>query len=55
MERFAGVSGESIEALLRIAVGIALSEVVARASGTRKAGLIRRSLNEILRECLSNP
>lgn len=55
MERFAGATGESIESLLRVAVAIALSEVAARASGMKKAGMIRRSVNELLRECLSNP
>ena len=55
MERFEGTSGESIEALLRVAVAIALSEVAARATGVKNAGIIRRSVNEILRNCLSNP
>lgn len=55
MERFAGADGESIEALLRVAVAIALSEVAARASGVRRSSAIRRSLNELLRDCLSNP
>jgi hypothetical protein len=53
MERFAGATGESIEPLLRVAIAIALSEVAARASGVRKASVIRRSVNELLRECLS--
>ena len=55
MESFEGSSGESIEALLRVAVAIALSEVAARATGISGASVIRRSLNEILRECFSNP
>ncbi|MEI8348706.1 MAG: ATP-binding protein [Candidatus Omnitrophota bacterium] len=55
MERFEGSSGESIEALLRLAVAIALSEVAARATGVRRASVIRRSVNEILRDCLSSP
>lgn len=55
MERFVGATGESIEALLRVAVAIALSEVAARASGVRKASVIRRSVNEVLRDCLSSP
>lgn len=54
MERFTGATGESIEPLLRVAVAIALSEVAARASGMRKASVIRRSVNELLRECLSD-
>ncbi len=55
MERFAGAQGESIEPLLRVAVAVALSEVAARASGVKRASAIRRSLNELLRECLSSP
>jgi len=55
MERFAGAGGESIEALLRVAVAIALSEVAARASGVKRAGSIRSSVNELLRDCLSSP
>ncbi len=55
MERFAGAGGESIEALLRVAVAIALSEVAARASGVKRAGSIRNSVNELLRDCLSSP
>lgn len=55
MERFAGAGGASIEALLRVAVAIALSEVVARASGVKRAGSIRSSVNELLRDCLSSP
>ena len=55
MQRFEGASGESIEALLRIAVAIALSEVAARATGVRRASVVRRSVNELLRDCLSNP
>lgn len=54
MERFEGSSGESIEPLLRVAVAIALSEVAATASGVKKASVIRRSVNELLRDCFSN-
>ena len=54
MDRFAGTSGESIEPLLRVAIAIALSEVAARASGVKKASIIRRSVNELLRDCLSS-
>lgn len=55
MERFAGAGGESIEALLRVAVAIALSEVAARASGVQRASALRRSVNELLRDCLASP
>lgn len=55
MERFEGSSGESIEPLLRVAVAIALSEVAARATGVKRASVILRSVNELLRDCFSNP
>ena len=55
MERFEGSSGESIEALLRVAVAIALSEVAATATGVKRASIIRRSVNELLRDCFSSP
>jgi Histidine kinase-, DNA gyrase B-, and HSP90-like ATPase len=55
MEQFEGAGGESIEALLRVAVAIALSEVAASATGVKRASVIRRSVNELLRDCLSNP
>lgn len=55
MDRFAGADDESLEPLLRIAVAIALSEIVARASGVGRAGAIRRSINELLAEPLAQP
>lgn len=54
MVNFAQTDPEDIEALLRIAGGIALAEKLARQSGVRFAGTVRRNLNDILREALSN-
>ena len=53
MIRFAPRGGDDLEALLRVAAALALSEVLARTSGVRMAGTIRRNLNEILRDVLS--
>jgi hypothetical protein len=55
MERFGGADPDRIEPLLRVAVGLALAETSARASGVRSAGTIRRNLNEFLRDALSKP
>ncbi len=55
MERFSGVDPEQIEPLLRLAAAIGLAEIVARDSGLREAGTIRRNINELLRDALSKP
>jgi hypothetical protein len=55
MVRFAQVDAEDVEALLRVAAAIALAEVIARDAGVRKAGTVRRNINDILREALSQP
>lgn len=55
MIRFAQNNTEDIEAVLRVAAAIALSEVLARDAGIRQAGTVRRNINEILREALSQP
>jgi hypothetical protein len=52
-ERFAGAELENIEPLLRIAAAIGLSEIVARDSGVKQAGTLRRNINELLRDALS--
>lgn len=53
MVRFAQTDSEDIEALLRIAAALALAEVVARDSGVRHAGTIRRNVNDIINFALS--
>ena len=55
MVRFAQTDAEDIEALLRVAAGLALAEKLAREVGQRYTGTIRRNLNDILREALSKP
>lgn len=53
MVRFAQTDAEEIEALLRVAAALALAEVLARDAGVRHAGTIRRNVNEIMRDALS--
>ena len=55
MVRFAQADPEELEGLLRVAAAIALAEILARDSGVRGAGTIRRNINDILREVLSEP
>lgn len=55
MVRFAQADPEEVEALLRVAAAIALAEVLARDAGVRNAGTIRRNINDILRDALSEP
>ena len=55
MVRFAQDSTENIEGILRLAVAVALAEVLARDAGVRKAGTVRRNVNSILRDALSEP
>ena len=55
MTRFAGISLQQLEPLLRVAVGLALSEVTARAAGLKMAGTVRRNLDELLRGPLARP
>ena len=55
MVRFAQTDSEDVEALLRVAVAIAVAEVLARDSGVRQAGTVRRNVNDILRGVLSEP
>jgi hypothetical protein len=55
MVRFAQTDIEDVEALLRVAAAIGLAEVLARDSGVRKAGTVRRNVNDILRDALSEP
>jgi len=54
MVSFAQTDPNDIEALLRVAGGLALAEKLARRSGVRYSGTVRRNLNDILLEALSN-
>ncbi len=53
MVRFAQTDSEDVEALLRVAAALSLAEVIARESGVRHAGTIRRNVNDIIRSALS--
>lgn len=53
MQRFCGTDCEEIEPLLRIAAALGLAEVAARDSGAKKAGAVRRNVNELLRNAFS--
>lgn len=55
MVSFAQSNPDDVEAVLRIAAGLALSEKLARAAGVRMAKTIRRNLNELLRQALARP
>ncbi|MBN9001410.1 MAG: hypothetical protein J0H75_04845, partial [Rhizobiales bacterium] len=55
MISFAQTDPDDVEALLRVASAIALAEALARRGGVRLAGTIRRNVNDILREALSQP
>jgi hypothetical protein len=55
MVRFAQADTEELEGMLRVAAAIALAEILARDAGVRGAGTIRRNINDILREALSEP
>jgi hypothetical protein len=55
MVTFAQLSAADIEPLLRVAAALAISEKLARRAGVKGAGTVRRNLNEILREALSQP
>ena len=54
MQRFCGTDCQDIEPLLRVAAALGLAEVAARDSGARLAGTVRRNVNELLRNALSN-
>lgn len=52
MITFAGAKGEHYEAILRLAISLALAEETARQSGVKSAGQIRRNMNRLLREAM---
>ncbi|MEY9363870.1 hypothetical protein ABH994_006591 [Bradyrhizobium yuanmingense] len=55
MVSFAQTDPDDIEALLRVASALAVAEVLSRRGGVRLAGTVRRNVNDILREALSQP
>jgi Histidine kinase-, DNA gyrase B-, and HSP90-like ATPase len=54
MERFIGTDLDRIEPFVRLAAAMGLAEITARISGARQAGEMRRNINQLLRESLSN-
>jgi hypothetical protein len=55
MVQFGQADAQELEGILRIAAAIALAELVARDSGVRGAGTVRRNVNDILREAFAEP
>lgn len=53
-QRFAGPDGVGLEPLVRLAAAIGLAEVAARSAGVRHAGTVRRNINDLVRNALSN-
>jgi DNA (cytosine-5)-methyltransferase 1 len=53
-QRFSSADASEIEPLLRIAAGLAVAEHLARRSGVRMVGTLRKYLNELLRDALSS-
>ncbi len=48
MIRFVGVDNSKIEPILRFAAALGLSEVIAKDSGVRTQGEVRRNFNELI-------
>lgn len=55
MVRHAMPDHSELDGFVRLAAGLALAEVTARATGVRQAGTIRRNLNQLLYEALAAP
>lgn len=55
MVSFAQTDADDIEPLLRVAAALAISEKLARRAGVKSAGTVRRNLNDLLWEALSQP
>lgn len=55
MLRFVKSDSDDVEALLRVAAALAVAEVLARDSGVRLVGTVRRNVNDILREAFAAP
>ena len=52
-ERFVGADPDRIKPFIRIAAAIGLAEITAREAGAQSAGAIRRNINQLLRDVLS--
>jgi hypothetical protein len=55
VQRFSSPSGAEVTAFVRLAAGLAISEITAAAQGVRQAGTIRRNLNQLLHDALAGP
>jgi len=55
MERFRPIVPNELEGMLRIGTAIVLAEVTAREQGVQFAGVIRKHINQLLRDALSKP
>jgi hypothetical protein len=55
MDRFCGADRSIMEALLRVAAGIGLSQIAARDAGATMTSTVVRNLNDLLRNGLSCP
>lgn len=55
MERFRPIVPNELEGMLRIGTAIVLAEVTAREQGVQFAGVIRKHVNQLLRDALSKP
>jgi hypothetical protein len=53
--RFCTPGGTELTAFVRLGAALAISEITARAAGTRQAGTVRRNLNELLHDALAGP
>jgi hypothetical protein len=55
LDRFISPGGPEIQAFVRLGAGLAVSEAALRATGVRQPGILRRTLNQVLRDSLSGP
>jgi hypothetical protein len=53
--RFCTPGGTELTAFVRLGAALAMSEITARAAGTRQAGTVRRNMNELLHDALAGP
>jgi len=54
MVRFVGTDFDRIKPFVRLAAAIGLAEITARESGAKQAGEMRRNINQLLKDALSN-
>ena len=54
MERFVGPDVDRVKPFVRLAAAIGLAEITAREAGVRQVGEMRRNINQLLKEALSD-